>query len=86
MEIRTGKINDLATSEIVSNVEKFQAVVTFHDGTIIKSDWFYSDIHAKQFAMQFFDDENYAHYQVDYKVAKEDLSKIPQSPRHPVFG
>lgn len=72
----------------VMNLEKWKAIVHFKDGQIIESDWYYTDIHARQFAEQFQDDENYSHYQTDFGIFKEDvdLSRETSFPRHPIHG
>lgn len=73
---------------MVMHNEKSRAIVRFKDGTVIESEWFYSEVHAKQFAMEFQDDENYSHYQTENAIFKEDvdLNRSNVAPEHPVLG
>lgn len=76
----------MAKNEVMAHIEKYKATVKFKDGSVRESPWFYSDIHARQFAEQHFDDVNYEGYSLDTQTFKEDIASLPTSPNHPVFG
>lgn len=75
----------IEAKKIMAHIEKYQAIVRFKDSTL-ESPWYYSEIYAKQFAEQYFDEDNYVGYSINTEIVKEDLNAIPTKGKHPVYG
>lgn len=61
------------------HLEQFKAIVHFKDGSQMESEWLPSDIHARHFAEQFIDDENYAGYKMDSAMNYVDVDLHDQA-------
>lgn len=67
------------------HIEKFQAIIHFKDGSTVESDWYYTDIHCRQYAEQFLDDENYNGYVIDSRMFYEEIDITDRTPdAHPI--
>jgi hypothetical protein len=69
------------------NIEKFRGIAYFENGRTEKSVWFYTDIHAKQWAQQFLDTPGYESYDVESRVFWEKVDLNDRQPiPHPLKG